>query len=171
MIYRPFTAMPCRLPSDSVAAGGKCVSLLQAAKHLQTKPEAVVMRKLQRNAVHQPSRSDHTDYFLTIPKQCLRRGLPDRTTARQHDSTTEEHRSSLCIMWLSPIASWDPQVRHVMSMECKAHLPRGPAFQCRQRTIAETLHTQDMGHIRCFAASANNVDASVVVAADVTRYD
>jgi hypothetical protein len=55
---------------------------------LQTKPEAVVMRKLQRNAVHQPSRSDHTDYVFTIPRQRLRRGLPDRTTARQYDRET-----------------------------------------------------------------------------------
>jgi hypothetical protein len=26
--------------------------------------------------------------FLTIPRQCLRRGLPDPTTARQHDRET-----------------------------------------------------------------------------------
>jgi hypothetical protein len=131
MSYLPVTAMPCRLPSEPVAAGGKSVSLLQAAKHLQTKPEAVVMRKLQRNAVHQPSRSDHTDYvyLLTIARQCLRRGLPDRTTARQHDRDIGRV-FALCGC-------------RQLTVECKAHLPRGPAFQCRQWTIAEALHTHE----------------------------
>jgi hypothetical protein len=48
---RPVTVMPRRLPSLPVAARGKCVSLLQAAKHIQTKPEAVDTRKLRQSAV------------------------------------------------------------------------------------------------------------------------
>ena len=50
---RPVTVMPCRLPSDAVAARGQCVSLLQAAKHVQAKPEAADMGKLRQGAVQQ----------------------------------------------------------------------------------------------------------------------
>jgi hypothetical protein len=113
---------------------------------------------------------------VTMPTTCISSQFRGNVcvvvcqTERPRDSTTEKHRSTLCLMWLSPIASWDPRVRHVMSVECKAHLPRGPAFQCRQWTIAEALHTQDMRHIRCFAAYANKPDASVVLM-DVTLYD
>lgn len=45
---RPVTVMPCRLPFSAVAARGQCVSLLQAAKHVQAQPKAVDMCKLRR---------------------------------------------------------------------------------------------------------------------------
>jgi len=48
--HRPVTVMPCRLPSTAVVARGQCVSLLQAAKHVRAKPEAVDMRKLRQGA-------------------------------------------------------------------------------------------------------------------------
>lgn len=50
---RPITVMPCRLPSNAVAARGQCVSLLQAAKHVQAKPEAADIGKLRQGAVQQ----------------------------------------------------------------------------------------------------------------------
>lgn len=59
---RPVTVMPCRLPSKAVAARGQYVSLLQAAKHTQAKPETVILRKLRQSAVQQHlyGRGDHS---------------------------------------------------------------------------------------------------------------
>ena len=48
--HRPVTVMPCGLPSKAVVVCGQCVSLLQAAKLVQAKPEAVDMRKLRQGA-------------------------------------------------------------------------------------------------------------------------
>ena len=59
---RSVTVMPCRLPSKAVAARGQYVSLLQAAKHTQAKPETVILRKLRQSAVQQHlyGRGDHS---------------------------------------------------------------------------------------------------------------
>ena len=50
---RPVTVMPRHLPSKAVAARGQYVSLLQAAKHAQAKPETVGLRKLRQGAEQQ----------------------------------------------------------------------------------------------------------------------